>query len=168
MNENSCIFCKIVKKEIPAKIVYEDEKCLAFLDINPLALGHTLVVPKKHAKSIFDLDEEDAKHIFSIAKKICLKMKEKLGAEGVNLVQSSEEVAGQSIPHFHLHVIPRKSNDDLSDLVQWWRSKVKKVDEKQLEEIAKTIKLEEEQKEEEKEERSEEEIYWIRRETELA
>jgi histidine triad (HIT) family protein len=114
------------------------------------------------------LDEEDAKHIFSIAKKICLKMKEKLGAEGVNLVQSSEEVAGQSIPHFHLHVIPRKSNDDLSDLVQWWRSKVKKVDEKQLEEIAKTIKLEEEQKEEKKEERSEEEIYWIRRETELA
>jgi histidine triad (HIT) family protein len=166
MGNNSCIFCKIAKKEIPTKIVYEDEKCLAFLDINPLALGHTLVIPKKHMKSIFDIEEDYAEHIFSIAKKICLRMKEKLGAEGINLVQSSEEAAGQSIPHFHLHIIPRKSNDDIN-LNQWWLSKIKKVDEKKLEEIAEMLRIEE-QKEEKEEERSEKEIYWIRRETELA
>jgi histidine triad (HIT) family protein len=166
MVEDTCIFCKIVKKEIPAKVIYEDEKCIAFLDINPLVLGHTLVVPKKHMKSIFDIEEEYAQHILTVAKLICAKMKEKLDAEGVNFVHSSEEAAGQSIPHFHLHIIPRKSNDDI-DLNRWWLSKVKKVDEKDLEEIAKLLRVEEERKEEKKEERSEEEIYWIRRETEL-
>jgi histidine triad (HIT) family protein len=166
MVEDNCIFCKIVKKEIPAKIVYEDESCLAFLDINPLVLGHTLVITKKHVKSIFDVSEEDAKHIFEVAKKIALQMKEKLNAEGINFFQASEEAAGQSVPHFHLHIIPRRKNDDI-DFNRWWISKVKKVEDEELEEIAKLLRVEDAGKEE-KEERSEEEIYWIRRETELA
>jgi len=165
MVEDNCIFCKIVKKEIPAKIIFEDESCLVFLDINPLALGHTLVVPKKHAKSIFDISEEDVKHVFEIAKKISLQMKEKINAEGINFFQASEEAAGQSVPHFHLHIIPRRKNDDI-DFNRWWISKVKKVEEKELEEIAKLLRVEKE--EAEKEERSEKEIYWIRREIELA
>jgi len=167
MVEDNCIFCKIVRKEAPAKIVYEDEKCLAFLDINPLALGHTLVITKKHAKSIFDVSEEDAKHVFEVAKKIALQMKEKLNAEGINFFQASEEAAGQSVPHFHLHIIPRRKNDNI-DFNRWWISKVKKVEDEELEEIAKLLRVEETEEERKEEKRSGEEIYWIKREIELA
>jgi diadenosine tetraphosphate (Ap4A) HIT family hydrolase len=93
-------------------------------------------------------------------------MKEKLNAEGINFFQASEEAAGQSVPHFYLHIIPRRKNDDI-DFNRWWISKVKKVEDEELEEIAKLLRVEDAGKEE-KEERSEEEIYWIRRETELA
>lgn len=162
-----CVFCKIVKKEIPAKIVYEDDVCIAFLDINPLFLAHTLVIPKKHVKSIFDIEEKDLEHVLKIAKKISLKIKEKLGVEGVNIFHASEEAAGQTIPHFHLHIVPRKKGDGLN-LNEWWRSKIKKIEEKKMDEIVNLIKLEKKEMEEKEKERSEEEIYWIRREIELA
>lgn len=166
MEQKSCIFCQIINKQIPAKIIYEDTEVIAFLDINPLSLGHSLIVPKKHAENIFDIEEKVLQNIFSVAKKISLKVKEKLGAEGVNLFQASGRAAEQSIPHFHLHVVPRRSSDEIN-LNEWWSTKIKKLDDSQLEEIARLIRIEEELKEEKTKERTEEETYWIRRELEL-
>ncbi len=172
MGERPCIFCQIINKQIPAKIVYEDELVIAFLDINPLALGHTLIIPKKHVENIFDIEENDLQHILVVAKKISLKIKEKLQADGVNIFQASGKTAEQSIPHFHLHVIPRRKDDGIN-WNQWWLTKIKKTNDKELDEIVKLIKIEtekkpeEEIKEEKPRERTEEETYWIRRELEL-
>jgi len=171
-----CIFCQIVQKKIPAFVIYEDEKCLAFLDINPLAIGHTLIIPKRHVENIFDIEKEVLEHIISVAKMIGEKVREKLAAEGVNIFQASGTAAEQSIPHFHLHVIPRKTNDGLNINDEWWRTKVKKASKEELEEIVKLIKLEEvkqeevkqEPKEEQKPKRTEEEIKHIRRMIEIA
>ena len=171
-----CIFCKIIRKEIPASLVYEDESVLGFLDINPLTEGHTLVIPKNHATNIFDIPADDLKHITTVAQQISNKMKESINAEGVDLVQASGEAADQTVPHFHMHVIPRKSDDKL-DLRQWWVSRVQQADPAKLKEIAeklKTEKIEETPKPVEKveepkpKERSKEEVEWVRRELGLA
>jgi histidine triad (HIT) family protein len=174
VNKEDCIFCQIVQKRIPAFILHEDEKCLAFLDINPLAPGHTLIIPKEHAENIFDISEELLQHIAKIAQKLARKMREKVGAEGVNLFQASGSAAEQSIQHFHLHVIPRKSGDNLN-INEWWRAKVGKMSKEQMEELARLLKLEievkevkEEVKKEEEKERSKEEAYYIRRSLEIA
>jgi len=174
VNREDCIFCQIVQKRIPAFTVYEDEKCLAFLDINPLTPGHTLIIPKEHVESMFDISEELLQHIAAIAQKLAKNMREKVGAEGVNLFQASGPVAEQSIQHFHLHVIPRKSGDNLN-INEWWRSKVGKMSKEQMEELARLLKLEievkevkEEVKKEEEKERSKDEIYYIRRSLEIA
>ena len=171
-----CIFCKIVQKQIPAFIVYEDDLCLAFLDINPLAVGHTLVVPKKHTENIFDIEEKDLEHIAKVAKRIAGKMKESLGAEGVNLFQASGTVAGQSILHFHLHVVPRKADDGVN-INEWWTSKARRASKEELEEASKLIRIEAlqsvEVKEtaqtvEEKVERNEKQVKYIKKLLEMA
>lgn len=135
-----CIFCKIVKKELPAFIFYEDEFVIGFLDINPLVEGHTLVVPKTHYESIFDIDEEALQKIISVSQKISKRIKEALRVEGVNLINASGVVAGQSVPHFHLHIIPRRAGDEIN-LASWWRSKVKEVDKEKLKELAEKLKI---------------------------
>lgn len=135
-----CIFCKIVKKELPAFIFYEDEFVIAFLDINPLVEGHTLVVPKTHYESIFDIDEEVLQKIISVSQKISKRIKEALRVEGVNLVNASGAAAGQSVPHFHLHIIPRGAGDEIN-LASWWRSKVKQIDKEKLKELAERLKI---------------------------
>jgi histidine triad (HIT) family protein len=101
-----CLFCKIVKGENPSFKVFDNEKVFAFLDIFPSTKGHALVIPKKHAENIFDIDEEDLKEIILAGQKIAKKMRQNLGAIGVKLVNSSGKEAGQVIPHFHLHVLP--------------------------------------------------------------
>jgi len=108
-----CLFCKIINNEIPAYKVYEDDSVLAFLDIHPMSKGHTLIVPKKHAKDIFDLDEETLKNISAVAKKISQKMKDSLGVDGVNLYHASGAFAEQTVFHFHLHVVPRRKDDTI-------------------------------------------------------
>lgn len=108
-----CIFCKIVSKDIPGKIVYENEQVLAFLDINPVARGHTLIIPKKHATDIFDLDEESAGEILKAAKKISTAIMQSLGASGVNLLNANRKEAGQTVFHYHMHIIPRYSEDSI-------------------------------------------------------
>jgi len=108
-----CIFCKIVNNEIPVYKIYEDDSVFAFLDNHPISKGHTLVIPKKHAKDIFELDEETLKKISSASKKIAQKMKDSLGADGVNLFNSSGVFAEQTVFHFHLHVIPRRKDDNI-------------------------------------------------------
>ncbi|MDZ7726620.1 MAG: HIT family protein [Candidatus Campbellbacteria bacterium] len=111
---NDCIFCKIVKKEFPADIVYEDEHTLAFLDIKPVNKGHTLVVPKEHVVNIFDAEFDTYSHVYRTAKKIALAQKEALDSEGTNISNNNGPAAGQEVFHYHVHVIPRYTNDGLS------------------------------------------------------
>jgi histidine triad (HIT) family protein len=124
---NDCIFCKIVKGEVPSFKIFENDKVFCFLDINPLTKGHTLVIPKEHHKDIFDIPESDLKEIISVAKKLSGTIKEKLNAEGVNLVNASGEFAEQSVFHFHLHIVPRYKNDGL-EMNKWWQSKTQKAE----------------------------------------
>lgn len=109
-----CVFCKIVKGEIPCFKLFEDENVLAFLDIKPFTKGHTLVIPKIHSNDIFDTDEEILKKIIVAAKYISEKIKNSLSADGIRLSQSNGRAAGQEVMHFHLHVIPRYRDDGLS------------------------------------------------------
>lgn len=120
----NCIFCKIISGGIPAAKIYEDEKVFAFLELNPLASGHTLLIPKKHAQDIFDIDQEDLKNLAAAAQKIAFKLKEVFGAEGVSLVQRSGKAAEQGVFHFHLHIIPRKTGDGI-EMDKWWFEKAK-------------------------------------------
>ncbi len=108
-----CIFCKIIKGEIPSYKIYEDKKTLAFLDVNPVSRGHALVIPKKHARNLFDIPKEDLIAISATIKKTAQILKDNLGADGINVLQANEEVAGQSVFHIHFHIIPRYKNDKI-------------------------------------------------------
>lgn len=107
-----CLFCKIANREIPAFKVYEDADTLAFLDINPAAPGHTLVIPKKHAKDIFDIDEQSLKAVAAATKHVAAKIRSALGTD-VTVMQNNGHAAGQAIDHLHVHVIPRSAGDRL-------------------------------------------------------
>ncbi len=109
----NCIFCKIVRGEVPSNKVYENGHVLAFLDINPVSRGHTLVIPKKHCGDIFDIGEEDAKSAIAAAKKVASAAMKGLGAQGINLLNSNGKAAGQEVFHFHMHVIPRYQDDSI-------------------------------------------------------
>lgn len=110
-----CIFCKIINKEIPSSIIYEDDTVLAFLDISPHSIGHTLIIPKKHYTDIFDIEDETLNYILKISKEIGNKLKEKLNADGITLMQNNG--FGQDVKHFHLHVIPKyKKEPKINDV----------------------------------------------------
>lgn len=111
---NNCIFCKIANGEIPAATLHEDEDFRVILDLNPAAKGHALILPKKHAANLFELPDETAGKAIVLAKKIAGELKEGLHADGVNLVQNNGEAAGQTVFHFHMHIIPRYENDTVS------------------------------------------------------
>lgn len=108
-----CIFCKIINHEIPSSIVYEDDLSIAILDISQQTKGHTLIIPKKHVENIFELDEELSKHLFSVTVKVTKLLKEKLHFENVNILNNNGSLAGQSVNHFHIHIIPQYENDNL-------------------------------------------------------
>ncbi|MGM9946905.1 HIT family protein [Floccifex sp.] len=108
-----CIFCSIVKKEIPNYTIYEDESVLAFLDVNPTAKGHTLVIPKTHYDSFIECDSNDLHHVMNVAQKIAKKMETELPCDGVNVLTNVRQAAGQSVNHFHVHLIPRYKNQDV-------------------------------------------------------
>ena len=107
-----CIFCKIINGEIPSYKVYEDENFLAFLDISQATIGHTLVIPKKHYENIFELPE--GSNIFSIVTKLAKAIKKATNVQGVNILNNNGEIAGQTVKHFHIHIIPRYENDDFT------------------------------------------------------
>ncbi|HAX72828.1 MAG TPA: HIT family protein [Firmicutes bacterium] len=104
---SNCIFCKIINKEIPGHTLYEDEHVLAFLDISQTTKGHTLVIPKKHVADVFSMTEEDMCHVFSVVPKLANAIAKTFDAKGMNIVNNSKEVAGQTVFHFHVHLIPR-------------------------------------------------------------
>ena len=111
MKDNNCIFCKIANGEIPSRTIEENELFRVVLDVSPATKGHALILPKEHCRNLYDLPEETAAEVMKMAKKLALKMKEKLGCDGVNIVQNNEETAGQTVFHFHMHVIPRYKGD---------------------------------------------------------
>ena len=102
----SCIFCKIARKEAPANTVYEDEKVIAFLSIQPINVGHTLVVPKQHYADIYEIPEEEVAYLYKIVKKLAHAVKKAVDAEGIRIVQNNGEAAGQVVFHLHVHIIP--------------------------------------------------------------
>ena len=106
-----CVFCKIINNEIPSYRVYEDEYCIAILDISQATIGHTLVIPKKHFKNILELDDETAKHLFKVTKDLSIKISKLPNVLGLNVLNNCGEKAGQSVDHFHIHIIPRYDND---------------------------------------------------------
>lgn len=108
-----CLFCKIIKDELPSAKIYEDHLVVAFLDINPVHPGHTLVVPKHHSVNLFDMPDEDVAAVFSAAKKIAQAVKEATGAGGINVNMNNDKAAGQVVFHSHIHIVPRFDNDGL-------------------------------------------------------
>jgi histidine triad (HIT) family protein len=111
--DEDCIFCKISAGEAPAEIIYEDEHTLAFMDLNPWTRGHALVIPRRHSRNLFDIDDEDLARTAQSAKRVALRAREALDCDGVNLLNSSEQAAWQTVFHFHVHVIPRYEDDPL-------------------------------------------------------
>ena len=109
-----CIFCKILAGELPGEVVQEDEHTVAFMDINPWTRGHAVVVPRRHSRNLYEVPDEDLGHTLAGAKRLALAMRDRLRCDGVNLLNSCEPAAWQTVPHFHVHVIPRYDDDPLS------------------------------------------------------
>ena len=112
--DNNCIFCKIINKEIPSKMIYEDNDFYAMLDIAPATRGHVLILPKEHAATMSDLSDEKLSKILVLAKKIIEAMKKVHGFTDYNIIQNNGRLAGQTVDHYHLHLIPRYSIDEVS------------------------------------------------------
>ena len=111
--EDDCIFCKIVAGELPAEKVDEDEHTIAFMDINPWVRGHALVIPKKHARNLYDVEPEELAHVAQAAQRLAIRMRDALEVDGINLLNSCEQAAWQTVFHLHVHVIPRFADDPL-------------------------------------------------------
>ena len=114
-----CIFCKLANGEIPTATLYEDDEFRVILDQGPATKGHALILPKNHAANIYELPDEDASAVFVLAKKLATKMTEILHCDGFNIVQNNGELAGQTVFHFHMHLIPRYKNDYNQDKLTW-------------------------------------------------
>jgi len=108
---NDCLFCKIVEREIPAQIIYEDDFSLAFLDINPVNPGHTLLIPKEHFKNLYDLPDDLLSKMAPNIKRLATAIKKSVVADGINIGMNNDEEAGQAVPHAHFHIMPRFKND---------------------------------------------------------
>lgn len=134
MKKDNCIFCKIADGEIPSKTLYEDEEFRVILDLGPATKGHALVLPKNHAENLYDLPKETASKVLLLAQKMASVMVEKLHCDGLNLVQNNGEAAGQTVSHFHLHMIPRYLGDGQS--INWTPGK---PTQEELEEIRRQI-----------------------------
>ena len=122
--DENCIFCKIAAGEIPSETVYEDEQFRAILDLGPATPGHTLILPKEHFQDVTELGDEYAANVLKVAANIGKAMKAGLGCQGFNLVQNNGEVAGQTVMHFHMHVIPRYAQGE--EMVLWDPKSVKR------------------------------------------
>lgn len=132
MRDADCIFCKIAAGEIPSKTIYEDEQFRVIMDISPATKGHALILPKEHYPNLYEIPEEVAADAMKLAKKLAKKMTDALQCDGFNLVQNNGEVAGQTVFHFHMHLIPRYKNDGNEDRICWNHLE---LSEEELEEI---------------------------------
>jgi histidine triad (HIT) family protein len=111
--DDDCIFCAIAAGDGPAEIIEQDEHTVAFMDINPWTRGHALVIPKKHAKNIFEIEDEELGYVAVAAKRLATRIRDTLHCDGINLLNSAEPAAWQTVFHFHVHVIPRYEDDPL-------------------------------------------------------
>jgi histidine triad (HIT) family protein len=133
MEEDNCIFCKIVNNQIPCSKIFENEKIMAFLDLSPVNKGHALVIPKEHHKDLLDMPEATLSELTKAAKKVAKAVVKATKADGFNIGQNNGKAAGQIVFHFHLHVIPRFENDGL---VPWPQGK---YEEGEMDRLAKEI-----------------------------
>lgn len=117
MRKDDCIFCKILNGDLPSKTIYEDDMFRAILDLGPASKGHALLMPKDHAANLYELPDETAGKALIVAKQLATQMTEKLKCDGFNLVQNNGEVAGQTVNHFHFHLIPRYVDDN--QVIAW-------------------------------------------------
>jgi len=136
MENSNCIFCKIVKGEIPANKIYEDKDVIAFLDINPVTAGHTLVIPKKHYINTFDIPVDLLCKINKVAKELGTKFLKALDCDGINFINSSGKEAEQVIFHYHMHIVPRYKSESLN---LWFHQVALKPTQKELESIKEKI-----------------------------
>lgn len=134
MRDDNCIFCKIANGEIPSKTIYEDDEFRVILDLGPATKGHALILPRNHYANLYELPDETAAKVMLLAKKMAGQMTEKLHCDGFNLVQNNGEVAGQTVFHFHMHLIPRYKDDNQT--IGW---KPGEPTQEELEEIRKQI-----------------------------
>lgn len=133
-NAADCLFCKIITGEIPSSKIYEDEKCYAFLDINPVNIGHTLLVPKEHSTNLYDTSDESLAHLAPVMKKLAIAIKSAVGADGINIEMNNDPVAGQLIFHTHIHIVPRFEGDGFTH----WHG-ARKYHEGEMREVAEKI-----------------------------
>nr|WP_300897925.1 HIT family protein [uncultured Acetatifactor sp.] len=134
MKKDNCIFCKIANGEIPSKTLYEDRNFRVILDLGPATKGHALILPREHAENLYDLPRESASEVMVLAQKMAATLVEKLRCDGLNLVQNNGEAAGQTVRHFHLHLIPRYVDDGQG--INW---KTGSPTQEELENIRRTI-----------------------------
>lgn len=113
MKDENCIFCKLANGDIPTATLYEDDDFRVILDAGPASKGHALILPKEHYKNLYELDDEIAAKALVLAKKMITKLTDVLGCDGYNIVQNNGEVAGQTVFHFHIHLIPRYEGDEV-------------------------------------------------------
>jgi histidine triad (HIT) family protein len=132
---DDCIFCKIVAGEIPAQRVDEDEHTIAFMDLNPWTRGHALVVPREHSRNLYEIGGDDLARTAAAAKRLALRMKDRLACDGVNLINSCEPAAWQTVFHFHVHVIPRYEDDPLQ-----LPTRPQEADQDELERVAEELR----------------------------
>ena len=111
IKDDKCIFCKIIEKSIPSKVLFENDKNLAFLDIFPVSKGHTIVIPKNHYKNLEEIPNNELSELFEIVKKLSILIHKKLKVDGYNILQNNFRAAGQVVNHFHVHIIPRSNED---------------------------------------------------------
>ena len=119
MRDDNCIFCKLANGVIPTNSIYEDDNFNVILDMSPATKGHALILPKEHYKNLYEIPEDTAADVMKLAKKMAVEMTEKLNADGFNLVQNNNEVAGQTVFHFHMHLIPRYKDDGQRIKIAW-------------------------------------------------
>jgi histidine triad (HIT) family protein len=133
--QEECVFCKILAGRLPSYRVYEDERHVAFLDINPFSAGHTLVCPKRHGETLWDLDESEIAEVFKVASKVSMGVVSATKADGFRIMQNNGEAANQAVAHIHVHVIPHKLEDK-------GRFNRMKLSDKEMAEVAESIKAE--------------------------
>ncbi len=119
MTDANCIFCKLANGEIPTNVIYEDDMFTVILDASPATRGHALILPKEHAANVYELPDETASRVFVLAKRLATRMTDILHCDGFNIVQNNGEVAGQTVFHFHMHLIPRYIGDGNEDKLGW-------------------------------------------------
>lgn len=136
MKQKDCIFCKIADREIPSKIIFENEFTLAFLDISPISKGHTIIIPKNHYSNLEDIPNYELSGVYKVVKNLAIRIHKNLKIDGYNVLQNNFVAAGQVIKHFHVHVIPRNYDDEK------FRIKIPRVQasEEELEEILEILK----------------------------
>ncbi|SEW38609.1 HIT family protein [[Clostridium] fimetarium] len=130
MRKDDCIFCRLANGDIPTNALYEDDIVKAIFDLSPASMGHIIILPKEHFDNLYSIDEETAAHVFKVATRLAKAIKEALNCDGMNILQNNGEIAGQTVFHFHMHIIPRYLGDNVK--FSWNQGKISEDEIKDL------------------------------------